>query len=50
MKKAVSVMLSLLVLGATFFTSCSVDSDDGGGENLHLMRALLMRMEISWSL
>lgn len=31
MKKAVSVMLSLLVLGATFFTSCSVDSDDGGG-------------------
>lgn len=36
MKKVVSIMLSLLVLGASFFTSCSADSDDnGGGVNLH---------------
>lgn len=31
MKKVVSIMLSLLALGAAFFTSCSADSDDGGG-------------------
>lgn len=52
MKKVVSIMLSLLALGAAFFTSCSVDSDDnGGGREPSLeFEASLKQTEITYTI
>lgn len=51
MKKVASVMLSLLVLGASFFTSCSVDSDDGGGQSPSVeFEASLKQTEITYTI